>query len=373
MKTLTLFFFFLYYSSFSNNFTENLLNISSNNEDDNKIHSVFVQILNASVEQAVNKASSKNGFYSNPSIKIPFPESTKTLCNDSDAILFGAIGDPKYDNDPKAKIRPEDGLLEMRKFLGLYANVRPVITYDSLLDSSPLKKEIVSGTNFVVYRELTGGIYFGEKSISEDRKSAYDTCSYSIVEIERISHLAFKEARKRKKELTLVDKANVLETSRLWREVVQEISNDYPDVNVSYLFVDNAAMKIITNPNDFDVILTENMFGDIITDEASVITGSLGMLPSASVGDKISLFEPIHGSYPQAAGKGIANPMAMILSLAMMLDLSFNLKKESEIILKSIEDALKENFVTVDIDSENYKSTSEVGDWLSDRVSEYLS
>ncbi len=303
----------------------------------------------------------------------PFPESTKTLCNDSDAILFGAIGDPKYDNDPKAKIRPEDGLLEMRKFLGLYANVRPVITYDSLLDSSPLKKEIVSGTNFVVYRELTGGIYFGEKSISEDRKSAYDTCSYSIVEIERISHLAFKEARKRKKELTLVDKANVLETSRLWREVVQEISNDYPDVNVSYLFVDNAAMKIITNPNDFDVILTENMFGDIITDEASVITGSLGMLPSASVGDKISLFEPIHGSYPQAAGKGIANPMAMILSLAMMLDLSFNLKKESEIILKSIEDALKENFVTVDIDSENYKSTSEVGDWLSDRVSEYLS
>ena len=169
------------------------------------------------------------------------------------------------------------------------------------------------------------------------------------------------------------DRANVLETSRLWREVVQEISNDYPDVNVSYLFVDNAAMKIITNPNDFDVILTENMFGDIITDEASVITGSLGMLPSASVGDKISLFEPIHGSYPQAAGKGIANPMAMILSLAMMLDLSFNLKKESEIILKSIEDALKENFVTVDIDSENYKSTSEVGDWLSDRVSEYLS
>ena len=302
----------------------------------------------------------------------PFPESTKKLCSNSDAILFGAIGDPKYDNDPKAKVRPEDGLLEMRKFLGLYANVRPVITYDSLLDSSPLKKEIVSGTNFVVYRELTGGIYFGEKSISDDRRSAYDTCFYNIDEIERISHLAFKEATKRKKELTLVDKANVLDTSRLWREVVQKISISYPEVKVSYLFVDNAAMKIITNPTDFDVILTENMFGDIITDEASVITGSLGMLPSASVGDKISLYEPIHGSYPQAAGKGIANPMAMILSLSMMLDLSFNLKKESEIILKSVEDALKENVVTMDINNKKYLSTSEVGDWISNKVTDYL-
>ena len=287
----------------------------------------------------------------------PFPDSTKKNCNDSDAILFGAIGDPKYDNNPKAKLRPEDGLLEMRKFLGLYANVRPVKTYESLLEASPLKKDIISGTDFVVYRELTGGIYFGNKAISDDRKSAFDTCSYTSNEIERISHLAFKEALKRKKQLTLVDKANVLDTSRLWREIVQEISKKYIDVNVSYLFVDNAAMKIITNPKDFDVILTENMFGDIITDEASVITGSLGMLPSASIGDKVSLFEPIHGSYPEAAGKDIANPMAMILSSALMLDLSFNMKKESEIIIKSVEEALNNGFVTQDINQKSYYST----------------
>ena len=298
----------------------------------------------------------------------PFPDSTKKNCIDSDAILFGAIGDPKYDNNPKAKIRPEDGLLEMRKFLGLYANVRPVKTYESLLEASPLKRNIISGTDFVVYRELTGGIYFGDKGISDDRKSAFDTCSYTSKEIERISHLAFKEALKRKKRITLVDKANVLDTSRLWREIVQKISKKYNDVEVSYLFVDNAAMKIITNPKDFDIILTENMFGDIITDEASVITGSLGMLPSASVGDKVSLFEPIHGSYPEAAGKGIANPMAMILSLALMLDLSFNMKKESEIIIKSVEKALIDGYVTKDINNKKYYSTKEVGNWITDMV-----
>ena len=302
----------------------------------------------------------------------PFPDSTKKNCKNSDAILFGAIGDPKYDNNPKAKIRPEDGLLEMRKFLGLYANVRPVKTYESLIEASPLKKDIISGTDFVVYRELTGGIYFGTKAISNDRKSAFDTCSYTSKEIERISHLAFKEALKRKKQLTLVDKANVLDTSRLWREIVQEISKKYIDVKVTYLFIDNAAMKIITNPKDFDVILTENMFGDIITDEASVITGSLGMLPSASVGDKVSLFEPIHGSYPEAAGKNIANPMAMILSSALMLDLSFNMKKESEIIIKSVEEALNNGFVTQDINQKTYYSTKEVGNWIYERVRGYF-
>ena len=302
----------------------------------------------------------------------PFPDSTKKNCKNSDAILFGAIGDPKYDNNPKAKMRPEDGLLEMRKLLGLYANVRPVKTYESLIDASPLKKDIISGTDFVVYRELTGGIYFGNKAISNDRKSAFDTCSYTSKEIERISHLAFKEALKRKKQLTLVDKANVLDTSRLWREIVQEISKKYIDVKVTYLFVDNAAMKIITNPKDFDVILTENMFGDIITDEASVITGSLGMLPSASIGDKVSLFEPIHGSYPDAAGKNIANPMAMILSTALMLDLSFNMKKESEIIIKSVEEALNNGFVTQDINQKKYYSTNEVGNWISERIRGYF-
>jgi len=300
----------------------------------------------------------------------PFPDSTKKICDNSDAILFGAIGDPKYDNDPKAKVRPEDGLLEMRKHLGLFANIRPIKTYDSLIDNSPIKKNIVSGTDFVVYRELTSGIYFGNKGISDDRSHAFDTCSYEIKEIERISHLAFKEAQKRKKHLTLIDKANVLETSRLWREVVQKISKMYPNIKVSFLFVDNAAMKIITNPKDFDVILTENMFGDIITDEASVITGSLGMLPSASVGNRISLFEPIHGSYPQAAGKGIANPMAMILSAAMMLDHTFNLKDEAKTIEKAVEDALVNNIVTEDINSKNSFSTIEVGDWISNRAEE---
>ena len=298
----------------------------------------------------------------------PFPDQTKSICDESDAILFGAIGDPKYDNDPKAKIRPEDGLLEMRKYLELFANVRPVKTYEALVDFSPIKKNIISGTNFVVFRELTGGIYFGEKGISDDRSNAFDTCTYDINEIERISHLAFKEAQRRKKKLTLIDKANVLETSRLWREVVQNISKNYPDVTVSFLFVDNAAMKIITNPKDFDVILTENMFGDIITDEASVITGSLGMLPSASVGNNISLYEPIHGSYPQAAGKGIANPMAMILSVSMMLRHSFNLLKESELIEKSVNEALKNSIVTVDINKENNFSTSYVGDWIANKL-----
>ena len=300
----------------------------------------------------------------------PFPDQTKSICDESDAILFGAIGDPKYDNDPKAKIRPEDGLLEMRKYLELFANVRPVKTYEALVDFSPIKKNIISGTNFVVFRELTGGIYFGEKGISDDRSNAFDTCTYDINEIERISHLAFKEAQRRKKKLTLIDKANVLETSRLWREVVQNISKNYPDVTVSSLFVDNASMKIITSPKDFDVILTENMFGDIITDEASVITGSLGMLPSASLGHNISLYEPIHGSYPQAAGKGIANPMAMILSVSMMLSHSFNLLKESELIERSVDEALQNSIVTVDINKENNFSTSYVGDWITNKLAE---
>ena len=300
----------------------------------------------------------------------PFPDQTKSICDESDAILFGAIGDPKYDNDPKAKIRPEDGLLEMRKYLELFANVRPVKTYEALVDFSPIKKNIISGTNFVVFRELTGGIYFGEKGISDDKSNAFDTCTYDINEIERISHLAFKEAQRRKKKLTLIDKANVLETSRLWREVVQNISKNYPDVTVSSLFVDNASMKIITSPKDFDVILTENMFGDIITDEASVITGSLGMLPSASVGHNISLYEPIHGSYPQAAGKGIANPMAMILSVSMMLSHSFNLLKESELIERSVDEALQNSIVTVDINKENNFSTSYVGDWITNKLAE---
>ncbi|SMG46633.1 3-isopropylmalate dehydrogenase [Marivirga sericea] len=295
----------------------------------------------------------------------PFPEATEESCKSADAILFGAIGDPKYDNDPNAKVRPEQGLLKMRKNLGLFANVRPVSSYDALLPISPLKEHIIKGTDFVVFRELTGGIYFGEpRGRSEDGNTAFDSCVYSKTEIERISHLAFKAAENRRKKLTLVDKANVLATSRLWRETVKEISSQYPKVELDFMFVDNAAMKIIQNPKDFDVVLTENMFGDIITDEASVISGSLGLLPSASLGTKSSLFEPIHGSYPQAAGKGIANPLGAILSAAMLLEYAFELKEESQIIKDAVANSLKAGFATEDIQKENPKNTKEVGDFV---------
>ncbi|MGV3656814.1 MAG: 3-isopropylmalate dehydrogenase [Chitinophagaceae bacterium] len=250
----------------------------------------------------------------------PLPDETVAICRQSDAILFGAIGHPKYDNDPTAKVRPEQGLLKLRQSLQLYANIRPVTTYPTLQHLSPLKSTQLEDVDFVIYRELTGGIYFGKKELAADYSEASDLCVYTKSEIERIAHLAFKAAQQRRKKLTLVDKANVLETSRLWRKVVQEIAGTYPDVAVDFLFVDNAAMQIILNPKQFDVVLTENMFGDIISDEASVISGSLGLLPSASVGQQAALFEPIHGSYPQAAGKDIANPIGSILSAAMMLD-----------------------------------------------------
>lgn len=305
----------------------------------------------------------------------PFPKATEDVCKKADAILFGAIGHPKYDNDPKAKVRPEQGLLAMRKSLGLFANIRPVNTYEALAEASPLKSHLVKGVDFIVFRELTGGIYFGQpRGRSEDGFSAYDTCTYTAEEIRRVAVLAFEEARKRKKQLTLVDKANVLATSRLWREVVKEMAaTDYADIEVDYLFVDNAAMKIITNPAGFDVVLTENMFGDILTDEASVITGSLGMLPSASVGASVALFEPIHGSYPQATGKGIANPMAMILSAATMLDMSFGMMKEAAAIRLAVNKALNEGYVTEDINPSNSKSTSQVGDYVVKIIEEQYS
>lgn len=297
----------------------------------------------------------------------PFPSETLKLCKSADAILFGAIGDPKYDNDPTAKVRPEQGLLAMRKALNLYSNIRPVKSYRNLSHSSPLKKEIIAGVDFVVFRELTGGIYFGEKGRDKNGK-AFDVCTYAEGEILRITRLAFDAAKERKKKVTLVDKANVLETSRLWRETVQKYAKKFPDVKLELMFVDNAAMKIIQNPRDFDVILTENMFGDIISDEASVITGSLGMLPSASIGDKSALYEPIHGSYPQAAGKNIANPFASILSAAMLLELSFQLNVESAFIQRAVNDAINAGFVTEDLNSSINYSTSVVGDKISELV-----
>lgn len=299
----------------------------------------------------------------------PFPDETFEICMKSDAVLFGAIGDPKYDNDPKAKVRPEQGLLAMRKKLGLYANIRPITTFPSLLHKSPLRRELVEGADFIVIRELTGGIYFGEpRGRSENGNTAFDTCVYTREEVQRITKLAFEFAAKRGKRLTAVDKANVLATSRLWRETVQEMAPAYNDIQLDFMFVDNAAMQIITWPKKFDVVVTENMFGDILTDEASVITGSLGLLPSASVGIHTSVFEPIHGSYPQAAGKDIANPLGTVLSAALMCEYSLNLPAEAEAIRKAVNASLSEGVVTEDIASGKAYKTSQVGDWLAEKV-----
>jgi 3-isopropylmalate dehydrogenase len=301
----------------------------------------------------------------------PLPQETIDICLDSDAILFGAIGHPKYDNDPTAKVRPEQGLLGLRKALQLFANIRPVSTYPSLHHLSPLKTKNIEGVDFVIYRELTGGIYFGKKETNAEGNYAVDECSYSTPEIERIAHLAFQSAQKRRKKLTLVDKANVLETSRLWRKVVKEIAAQYADVELDFLFVDNAAMQIILNPKQFDVILTENMFGDIISDEASVISGSLGLLPSASVGNRTSLFEPIHGSYPQAAGKDIANPIGSILSAALLLE-HFSMHEEAALLREAVDWTLTNGFVSKDIESVNFYFTSTIGEMISDYIGEKI-
>ncbi|MDR1406823.1 MAG: 3-isopropylmalate dehydrogenase [Tannerella sp.] len=300
----------------------------------------------------------------------PYPAATHALCMQSDAVLFGAIGAPKYDADPAAKIRPEQGLLAMRRQLGLYANIRPVTTFPALLHQSPLRPELIEDVDLMCIRELTGGIYFGRpQGRSEDGRTAYDTCIYSHEEIERIVRLAYAYALKRRRKLTVVDKANVLATSRLWRQVTQDIEREYPDVETEYMFVDNAAMRLVQWPKSFDVLVTENMFGDILTDEASVITGSLGMLPSASIGIHTSVFEPIHGSYPQAAGKNIANPLAAILSAALMFEYAFSLPEEGRLVREAVTASMHEGIVTDDIaHGRTPHSTSEVGD----RVAAYI-
>jgi len=299
----------------------------------------------------------------------PLPEATIDVCKSSDAILFGAIGELKYDNDPTLKVRPEQGLLRLRKELGLFCNVRPVKAYDKLIKNSPLKKDIIIGTDISIYRELTGGIYFGTKQTSEDGTTAFDGCSYTVQEISRVTHLAFKAAQNRKKKVTLVDKANVLETSRLWRKTVTNIAKEYKDVALNFLFVDNAAMQIIQNPTQFDVVLTENLFGDIISDEASVICGSIGLLASSSIGDKNALFEPIHGSYPQAKGKDIANPLASILSAAMLLE-HLGLHDEADAIQRAVEKSLDLGITTQDLKGKNQyaASTAKVGDFIADYI-----
>jgi len=279
----------------------------------------------------------------------PLPDESLAKMKNCDAILFGAVGHPKYDNDPSAKVRPEQGLLKMRKELGLYANLRPIKLFDELLAASSIKPEILKGADILFFRELTGDVYFGERGRKDQGNTAFDTMIYSRYEVERIAHKAFKAALTRGKKLTSVDKANVLESSRLWREVVQDVAKQYPDVTVEHMFVDAAAMKLIQNPKSFDVVVTGNLFGDILTDEASQIAGSMGMLASASIGDTVGLYEPIHGSAHDITGKGIANPLASILSAALLLDISFGMKDESDAVIKAVEQTLKDGYRTRDI------------------------
>lgn len=297
----------------------------------------------------------------------PYPDATHEVCMRSDAVLFAAVGDLKYDNNPTAKIRPETGLLAMRKKLGLFANVRPVATFDCLLHKSPLKDELLRGADFVVIRELTGGMYFGEKF--QDNDKAYDTDIYTRPEIERILKVAFEMAMTRRKHLTVVDKANVLASSRLWRQIAKEMEPQYPEVQTDYMFIDNASMRVLTEPTFFDVIVTENTFGDILTDETSCITGSMGLQPSSSLGEHTPLFEPVHGSWPQAAGQNIANPLAQILSAAMLLE-HFGLNEEGALVRKAVNASLDANVRTpeIQVDGGGKYGTKEVGAWIVDYI-----
>ncbi len=297
----------------------------------------------------------------------PFPDETFKICQEADAVFFSAVGDPKFDNNPSAKVRPEQGLLAMRKKLGLFANIRPVETFKCLLHKSPLKDELIEGADFICIRELTGGMYFGEKKEGADE--AYDTNFYTRHEVERILRVAYDYARRRRHHLTVVDKANVLASSRLWRAVAQEMAPQYPDVTTDFMYVDNASMRMIQEPKFFDVMVTENTFGDILTDEGSCITGSMGLLPSASTGEHTPVFEPIHGSWPQAKGLNIANPLAQILSVAMLYEY-FDLKEEGALIREAVNASLDQNVRTPEIQVEGGAKygTKEVGAWIVDYI-----
>ncbi len=329
-----------------------------------------VNVMTAVCEKFGHKVSYEYalcGAHAIDQVGDPFPEETFRICQQADAVLFSAVGDPKYDNDPTAKVRPEQGLLAMRKKLGLFANIRPVQTFKCLLHKSPLRAELVEGADFICIRELTGGMYFGEKY--QDNDKAYDTNLYTRPEIERILKVAFEYARKRRRHLTVVDKANVLASSRLWRKVAQEVAQLYPDVTTDYMFVDNAAMRMIQEPTFFDVMVTENTFGDILTDEGSCISGSMGLLPSASTGESTPVFEPIHGSWPQAAGMNIANPLAQILSVAMLFE-HFDCQEEARLIRRAVDASLDACVRTPEIQVEGGErfGTKEVGDWITDYI-----
>lgn len=300
----------------------------------------------------------------------PFPDDTYRICKEADAVLFSSVGDPKFDNNPNATVRPEQGLLAMRKKLGLFANIRPVQTFDCLIHKSPLKDELVRGADFICIRELTGGMYFGEKKEGDDY--AYDTNAYSRAEVERILKVAYAYAERRRKHLTVVDKANVLASSRLWRKVAQEMAPQHPDVTTDFMYVDNASMRMIQEPTFFDVMVTENTFGDILTDEGSCITGSMGLLPSASTGESTPVFEPIHGSWPQAKGLNIANPLAQILSVAMLFEY-FNLTNEGALIRQAVDASLDANVRTPEIQVEGAPKygTKEVGEWIVNWIEQH--
>ena len=325
-----------------------------------------VAVLDAIAEKCGHKFEYEEalcGAHAIDAVGDPYPEATHDVCMRADAVLFAAVGDLKYDNNPTAKVRPEQGLLAMRKKLGLFANVRPVATFDCLLHKSPLKDELLRGADFVVIRELTGGMYFGEKY--QDNDKAYDTDIYTRPEIERILKVAFEMAMKRNRHLTVVDKANVLASSRLWRQIAKEMEPQYPEVHTDYMFIDNASMRVLTEPTFFDVIVTENTFGDILTDETSCITGSMGLQPSSSLGEHTPLFEPVHGSWPQAAGQNLANPVAQILSAAMLLE-HFGLQKEGALIRDAVNASLDANVRTPEIQVEGgvKYGTEEVGAWI---------
>ena len=331
-----------------------------------EISVVGVDVMNAVCEKFGHEVSYEYAICGADAIdKVgdPFPEETFQICKNADAVLFSAVGDPKFDNDPTAKVRPEQGLLAMRKKLGLFANIRPVQTFQCLIHKSPLRAELVQDADFICIRELTGGMYFGEKY--QDNDKAYDTDIYTRPEIERILKVAFEFAMKRNKHLTVVDKANVLASSRLWRQIAKEMEPQYPEVNTDYMFIDNASMRVLTEPTFFDVIVTENTFGDILTDETSCITGSMGLQPSSSLGEHTPLFEPVHGSWPQAAGKNLANPVAQILSAAMLLE-HFGLNEEGALIRKAVDASLDANVRTPEIQVEGgaQYGTTEVGEWI---------
>ena len=329
-----------------------------------------VAVLSAVAEKFGHEVSYKEalcGAHAIDEVGDPFPEETYQACKEADAVLFASVGDPKFDNDPTAKVRPEQGLLAMRKRLGLYANIRPVETFDCLIHKSPLKDELVRGADFICIRELTGGMYFGEKKEGTDE--AWDTNYYSRPEVERILRVAYQYARQRRRHVTVVDKANVLASSRLWRKVAQEVMLEYPDVETDFMYVDNAAMRMIQDPRFFDVMVTENTFGDILTDEGSCITGSMGLLPSASTGSSTPVFEPIHGSWPQGKGLNIANPLAQILSVAMLFEY-FNLQDEGRLIREAVSASLAANVRTPEIQEEGAPryGTREVGQWIVDYI-----